>query len=71
MTNSLTITITESIDEVGFFYDIYDCEARDLTDDDMDDTHLMDGGHCTSDDITVALEMATDHAKSLLKKDSK
>lgn len=59
---SITIQITEASDE-GYFYDIYlNKEASEID----EDTESDDGGQCTSEDIAIAIEMATSHAGRLL-----
>lgn len=60
--NNLTIVIREAVDEVGFFYDIYDCEPSET-----DSKDSLDGGLCTTT-IENALGMATAQAKELLAK---
>lgn len=60
---NLTITITKALDEEGYFYDIYLCEAEDIA----DGRDSEDGGMCKSDNITDALGMATLQARQLIK----
>jgi hypothetical protein len=55
----LTIKIYESIEEPGYFYDLFDAV------DNLDDAHLIEGGHCTTT-IENALEMAYADAKKVL-----
>jgi hypothetical protein len=57
--NELTIRIYESVDEPGYFYDIYDTE--DIT----EDSEPVEAGHCTTT-IENALEMAYEDAKKVL-----
>ena len=51
---SITITITLSDNEPGYFYDILD-----------DNDNSLDGGLCTGSFVD-ALEMATDQAKTII-----
>lgn len=57
----MTIKIFQSSNGGGYYYSIYD------TVDNIDDALEIDGGLCTSD-ITNALEMATDQALDLVKR---
>lgn len=59
---NLTIRISKASDEEGYFYDIYLLDAVDIT----DDVESEDGGHCTSDDMRDAIEMASEQACQLL-----
>lgn len=63
--NELTIRIYEGCDEVGFFYDIYDCDISGV--DDIDEVESIDGGFCTTT-IENALSMATKQAKEIIKR---
>lgn len=63
--DTMTITITQSVNEPGFFYAIYACEADQISD---FDTEELDGGHCTSENIHDALGMATSQAQDLIRK---
>lgn len=62
MIKNLIITITESSEQDGFYYDIYDCETMDVN----DGRDSLDGGFCTTT-IQNALEMATKQAKEIIK----
>jgi len=62
---NLTIRISKASGDEGYFYDIYFLEPADID----DDTESEDGGHCTSDNIKDALQMATSQAHDLLLKD--
>jgi hypothetical protein len=61
----ITIKIYNSEDQGGFMYDIYDTADVD------DDTESIDGGHCTSQDIRNALDMAICQAKDLVSYEKK
>lgn len=59
--DELIIRISESSDEPGFFYDIYD-----TTDVEDDDATSIDGGFCTTT-IENALDMAYEMSKIIIK----
>jgi hypothetical protein len=60
---NLIITIFESEQEEGFYYDIYDDNDTDAIA--TGEANLIDGGHCTTT-IENALDMATEQVKVLL-----
>lgn len=57
----ITIKIQKASEDDGYFYDIY--LDKDVVD---DDTEADDGGHCTSEDVRDAIEMASEQAQRLL-----
>lgn len=59
--DALTIKVWYSETNGGFMYDIFDTEDTD------DESQSIDGGLCTSNDITDALEMASEQMKQLIK----
>ncbi len=63
---NITITIYKALDDTGYLFDIYECEPSQIDDDDSS-KYLLDGGHCTSEDIKDAFEMATEQTKDILK----
>ena len=58
--DEITIRIYKSVDEPGYFYDIYDKDCEVLSEE-----NIIDGGHCTTT-IENALEMAYEDAKKVL-----
>jgi hypothetical protein len=58
----ITIQVYRSDNYSGYYYSIFDTTA------DLDDAEEIDGGLCTSD-LTNALEMATDQALLITKRD--
>lgn len=60
--NEITIRIYESVDEPGYFYDIFDTV---LDDDTPAEIAPIESGHCTTA-IENALEMAYEQAKVMI-----
>lgn len=63
---NITITIREGSDEIGFFYDIYDGSDDEQLQKDMENGESLDGGFCTSANITDAIDMASEQVKELI-----
>lgn len=59
---NITITITKSSAEEGYFYDIYLADTAEIE----AGAESEDGGHCTSENPKDVLEMATAQAIELL-----